>query len=248
MRKINSPRLSGNKPIRIKTIGNGQQGVGESVKRTLIGNVQTAEKHFHESIVEKMSLKSRKRVFMVWEKPNDIVADAILAQKVWFAFYKAGLPVPRFSKIDLRGKSKTFLSRYMEDMGLRHGELTDGHLIGKPREDIFNNVKKDPKLIKFLARDLATIYNSGYFSSFMDFWHFYKLSNKKLDRVILDFESFEKLTLTKNNLLTEVSLGHVKHNVNDMKQALGLSYNVFRIELLKKVKNPAIRKLINEFK
>jgi hypothetical protein len=117
--------------------------------------------------------------------------NLIAQQKAWFALFKAGLPVPRFHKIDLRRQSKHYLSTFMEDMSKRFGKIYTGHIMGVPVFFDGLSLKRDRTLIRNLAKDLAKINGLGYFPEAADFWSFYR-KNASWDRVIFDFGAFGK--------------------------------------------------------
>ncbi|MFA6268358.1 MAG: hypothetical protein WC652_00950, partial [archaeon] len=56
--------------------------------------------------------------------------EALTQQHIWRDFYQAGLPVPRFSKIDFRNTSKNYLTIFTEDMQKRFGKLLPTHVKG----------------------------------------------------------------------------------------------------------------------
>lgn len=130
-------------------------------------------------------------------KPNALLEKAerkiaLQGQLAWRAFKRAGLPVPSFSRMDLRKKSNAYLTNYMEDVSLKHRKLFDGHEKGIPVFLKRFSFQKDKNIIMDLAKDLATIHNLGFATHHLDFWHFYQSGNT-YGRVILDFHDFFKV-------------------------------------------------------
>jgi hypothetical protein len=247
MRKPISLRLTNRKINRLRELGRGQQGT-DSIKRTRVGNVDVAEKHISDlarcELVHNFKKRIRKK-----KNPysHESVAKTITAQRAWFAFFKAGLPVPEFSKLDLRTRSNNFLSRFMQIIKPKDSQLVDGHVAGSPNPDVFVSIRKKPNKIKELAKDLVTIYDLGFFSRHLDFWHFYIGKNNEWERVILDFESFERIRKEKKKFNNDAGVW-IKCCLFDMKRALGENYFIFRNEMLDTIKDPKIKQIIRNLK
>lgn len=111
----------------------------------------------------------------------------ITTQKIWFKLFEAGLPVPKFSKIDLRKSSLTYLTIFREFVKNK-GKLVDcrndkGEFI-LPKDF---NFKRDKKLIKGIAKDLVMLGHLGITTKYLDFWNFYKMKSGGYNRILVDF-------------------------------------------------------------
>jgi hypothetical protein len=245
-------RFSGRNIVQGKIVGKGQKTRPErraTVKRASIGGIQGVLRDVsgpHRSL-ERSILRQNLKLGRGY---TGEAKEKIIDQKVWKAFFKAGLPVPRFSKLDLRVESETFLATFMEDMRERFGKLYDGHRGGRPDIDLFRRVNKDRKLVRTLANDLATIFNLGYTFPFLDFWHFYEMGNGKLGRVILDFNAFEKIDLDAKAHTKRVDQAQAKEihkNLANLRQVLGAEFDVFAEQLLEKLGNRIVRAEVEYF-
>ena len=153
-------------------------------------------------------------------------------QRTWRTFKKLGLPVPEFSAVySRRPKSKKegrkYLSTFMENMTKKHGPLKETHQLGDPLELNTLTVKKDSKLIKNLAKDLATIHNTNYLTDHLDFWHFYKKKDGTRGRVILDFNGFYIMDIKE-----EQHINHATNLVLVRKNLGPQEWNIFMKEYL----------------
>jgi hypothetical protein len=203
-KQIKSPKLSGNKIKVLRKSGKGQRpkGMNKSISTHLvkIGKKHAIRKRrpgfkvktFKEfqKIFPKASLDAQKANYKLYLRDNQ--KSVLSLQKSWYDFYIAGLPVPKFSKIDLRKSSPNRFATYMEDVRKRFGKLEETHVNGRPIKILELDAKENKKLVKGLAKDLATIFNLGYYPEYFDFWHFYGKGKSK-NRVILDFDSFKKI-------------------------------------------------------
>jgi hypothetical protein len=183
-RKKESPNLLKSK-IKIGRI----IGIGQSLTKTVVRSAKIVER-----------INGKKVKFYGIKKTNDKFdrKQIVVQQRVYRLLKKAGLPVPNFSRTHTINKNRFFggTNIYMENVQKRCGKLFDCHNFGNPVFFKKFSAKKDSKLIKDLARDLATIHNLGITTSFVDFWHFYKIQGglfKKntWGRVIIDFDKFD---------------------------------------------------------
>ncbi|MFA6268847.1 MAG: hypothetical protein WCW13_04895 [archaeon] len=188
LRKIKAPRIVNNLVTQGGLIGNGRSGEvfkGEIRNLGVVGKVwNSAIKVPFSELTETRSPPTRE--------------DIIGRQKVWGAFKQAGLPVAGYHKIDLRkelvgGKvNPYYLSTFMPNMEAKKKLQLVHDAYGRPVFLSRLSVSQDRKLIKSLAKDLATIHSVGFaFKKYVDFWHFYP-KGKTFGRVILDFEEFAK--------------------------------------------------------
>jgi len=237
---MRAPRLTGAKITKGKVIGRGQRLFVRPVKEVLIDGEHTAAKR-PPRLIERVRRKFIKSGYDTAKMPNAL-KTAILAQEVWRDFQKANLPVPSYSKIDLRSTSPTFMTRFMENLKIKYGPLIDGHKHGAPKKEVFERVRKDPELVKKLAQDFATIHNLGYTSELLDFWHFYE-KNGKLNRVIIDFESFERIIPTGdvNHPLEEFQAVCAQDNISMLSKALGEKAELFGKIVIENIRDPALK-------
>ena len=164
------------------------------------GLIGRGQKYYTPSIVWRAELTERKsgKRFTAAAKsilegtPNQIRHSFLNHQKAWRALRKAGLPVPKFSRVMLKKDHLYYLTAFMEDMEKKHGPLLDGHVGGYPMHLETLKVGKNSTLIKSLASDLATIHKLGFSTTHIDFWHFYTNKLGEEERIILDFNDFYK--------------------------------------------------------
>lgn len=189
---------------------------------------------------------------------NSIARNKLIASnKLWYVFYKAGLPVPEYRKIDLRtGKASrirsakdstpiritnpNYLSAFERNMGGKKA-LIKGHEMDYGRPVFFSTllVEKDSNLIKNLARDIAKIHSLGYKFKFLDFFGFRKKGNT-FERAIIDFDP-ENIKKVSKEELEEL----IPHVLNSIKFEMGeKEFRLFLAEYLRNTKSRKIRKLI----
>ena len=219
-RKISNPKLKGSKIKISKSLGKGQGGgLSPKVRRAIIREPGTKRKVY--AAMKKLA------IFGETYKREDIAQG----QVAWKAFYRAGLPVPKFSKVELRKGHEHYLAVFMEDMVKKHGRIIDGHELGQPVFLRKLSVERNGSLIKNLAKDLATMHNIGFTTRYLDFWHYYKNRKGKWNRVILDFNGFEK-EFDKN-----VTITRLRHNITHAKEHFGKrEFMLFFEEYLKHYK------------
>lgn len=181
VKKINSPIICNSKINFLDEIGHGFCGV-----------------------VNKYSLeKNGKKNFSAVKKfdnPNYKVGveDIVKIQNVWKILYENNFPVPRFSKVDLRKNSPTYLNIFREFL-YKKNELIDCHKRGRFRLPKKFNFVRDKKVLNELAQDIAKLSSLGVIAEFPDFWNFYKKKDGSLGRLIVDFNFLDyDLKLTKS--------------------------------------------------
>lgn len=135
-------------------------------------------------------LVTRRRLSLPWER------GAIEYQQKLQVFRKMGLPVPAYSKVDLRKKSPTYLHIFQPNLERKHGKLTPVNLYtneqaGRPVFLGELTLAKDRALIGKLAEDLVKLNENGYVSHWIDFWHFYKKQDS-YERLIFDIDELHK--------------------------------------------------------
>ncbi len=200
-RKVNAPRLTGSKFKFGRKRGVGKDGLVSEVningskrisliKEDHIFRKERGSKLFR--FIKKFSIFNRLPVTGGSKQKRAIRKHFLISeQRAWHELYKAGLPVPKFHKIDMRIKSKNYMGIFMEDFSKKHGKLYTAHERGIPLFFKKFSLKKNRVLLKTLAKDLVTINKLGYFPTAVDFWSFYKDKNTGAwKRVIFDFGTF----------------------------------------------------------
>jgi hypothetical protein len=203
------PILTGAKIKTGATIGKGQkEPFSQPVKKVLIRG-----KNIFRGLIKNLNRGSR--------DPSHIPRKAaIRGQLAWRTMWKAGLPVPEISKIDLRKGSKQYLHLFVEDLRKHYGKLEDCHERGQPIFFKKFSFPKDKRLLTHLANDIATIHSLGYTPDNVDFWHFYK-KGTSWGRVIIDFDGFRK-TKRENHIHQSIA------NVYDISTYLGTKSEAFK--------------------
>lgn len=247
-KRINSPSIVNKKILEGRVVGKGQRPDSIPVhevniagkkgvvrKRRFVEDYNSFEKYMIFNNPKLAGQKNKiKEIYSNYKKT--MVSNAIDSQLAWRSFFNAGLPVPKFSKIDLR-RRKEFLATYMENLELRHGKLVDCHLRGKPVELKKLKVNLNSGLLRDLGGDLANIYNLGFYPKLIDFWHFYGEGRKK-GRVILDFDSFRKVKSREE--FKEFSLS----SILTIKEFLGKKeFDIFLDSFLKRLSNKRVEDL-----
>ena len=147
--------------------------------------------------------KKRRLVARYRETRFPTKEKAIEYQKKIDTFRKAGLPVPKYSKVDLRENSPTYLHIFQPDLEAKYGKLIPinnnrGVPDGKPAFLANLTLKKDKILIEELASDLVKIHNTKHISFWIDFWHFYKKGDT-YGRLIFDLDELHKIRPESNH-------------------------------------------------
>lgn len=181
-----------------------------------------------------------------------IRAKAIHDQKVWFDFYTSGLPVPHFSKVDLRRGNPNYLSVYMENMEQKDSRLSTCH---DPEYGYLKirwiSSKENSKLIQDMAKDYAKITNLGYVNSYVDFWFFYKKGETR-ERVIMDYTGFKKFPLDFPENSREKTNFDTMFKSSTKRLILGFKSsresNLFLNTFIENCKNPHGKEIASELK
>ncbi|MFA5361150.1 MAG: hypothetical protein WC290_01740 [archaeon] len=220
-RRLQSPQLFQSKIKLGKVVGKGQiTDLSKPVRKAIIidkGHKFNAVRK-NNTLVAVSEIKTKQNTWLVTldKGIKGGPARRIRANSVnaWRTLKRAGLPVPSFLRVQLK-KGSDYLATYMEDMRVKRGKLTDTHKKGKPVVLQELKTETDHELIKSLGRDLGVIYDNKLFCQNLDFWHFYNTNNKKRDRVILDFDSFERQAPTKYGL--NQTAHFLLQNINSVK-------------------------------
>jgi hypothetical protein len=138
--KHKSPILTG---ARIRTgavVGKGQKMFSLPVKKVFVRGKNT-----FIGLIKNLNRGSR-------DPNHEPRKAAIRGQIAWRTLFRAGLPVPEISKIDLRKKSSTYLHLFVEDLRKKYGKLEDCHEHGQPTFFKKFSFPKDKKLLKVPCR------------------------------------------------------------------------------------------------
>ncbi|MFA6064588.1 MAG: hypothetical protein WCW44_01140 [archaeon] len=154
---------------------------------------------------------------LVLRKPVSFMHNpqrAIDYQTKWEEFKKVGLPVPDYSKVDLRKGSPTYLGIFQPDLEKRYGKLIpinntsyEGHN-GRPHFLKQLKLGRDRRVLGELASDLSKLHELNYVGYWVDYWHFYKKGNS-YGRLMIDLEELYKRDLTKSRDSQVASLIHM---------------------------------------
>ncbi len=216
------PQNKRKKPVLvISKIGNLQEKfLGEGRTNKVYSSKTTQNGVRFNLVRKKAKLHTAVRALEKFPVANQNFKRRLIAtNKIWYSFYMAGLPVPRYRKIDLRtGKgsrvdkegnpikitNKNYLSVFERNVAGKK-KLIQVHdsFYGNP---VFFNIlslPKDKKLAINLAKDFATITNLGFDTTHFDFWELRKKGNT-FERRIVDIDS--ESILRKSNLFLSESI------------------------------------------
>jgi|GEM_PF-1738665 len=200
-----------------------------------IGNGRGFAAH-HTKVTERNGEKKALALKYARNWPISPKSTLLKAQKVLVRLREIGLPVPRFSKIDLRRRSTTHLHLFQPNLE-RLGKLIPvNNSEGLPVFLRELDLKKDRDLIRVLARDTTTLHRNGFMTPIIDFWHFYK-RGKSYGRIILDVEF-----LVPSKKITQT---HIIHTLSTIDKYLGREeMQCFAREYAKHCPNKEIAKRI----